>query len=149
MNTNIDKAISMTAEQKRLVRESFHSISDSTGPLALLFYARLFELDPNLRPMFHQDIVVQGRKLMSMLAAVVANLDDLDRLSPTLRAMGQRHIGYGVHPEHYREVKSALLWTFGQVLDTDFYPEVRAAWSAVIDAISTTMQAGAAELPAR
>jgi hemoglobin-like flavoprotein len=145
---NVRKDQPMTTEQKRLVRESFQSISDSLGPLALLFYARLFELDPALRPMFHQDIVIQGRKLMSMLTAVVENLDDLDQMAPALRAMGQRHTGYGVQPEHYQAVKGALLWTLGQVLDTDFYPEVKTAWTAVIDAISTAMQTGAAQIPA-
>jgi hemoglobin-like flavoprotein len=85
---------------------------------------------------------------MSMLTAVVENLDDLDQMAPALRAMGQRHTGYGVQPEHYQAVKGALLWTLGQVLDTDFYPEVKTAWTAVIDAISTAMQTGAAQIPA-
>ena len=79
----------MTSEQKRLVRESFQSISDSLGPISLLFYARLFEQDPSLRPMFVQDIAIQGRKLMSTLTTVVQNLDDLDQLSPALRALGR------------------------------------------------------------
>jgi len=137
----------MTSEQKRLVRESFQSISDSLGPISLLFYARLFEQDPSLRPMFVQDIAIQGRKLMSTLTTVVQNLDDLDQLSPALRALGQRHAGYGVRSDHYKLVKGALLWTLGQVLDTDFYPEMKAAWSEVIDTISLAMQSGAAELP--
>ena len=139
----------MNAEQKRLIRESFESISDSLGPISLLFYARLFELDPSLRPMFHQDIAIQGRKLMNTLTAVVENLDNLGQLSPALRALGLRHTGYGVRLEHYQLVKGALLWTLGQVLDTDFYPEVKAAWSEVIDSVSAAMQAGAAELPER
>src|SRR5215469_7781750 len=123
----------MTAEQKRLIRESFQSIGDSLGPISLLFYARLFEQDPSLRRLFVQDIAIQGRKLMSTLTTVVDNLDHMEQLSVALRAMGQRHAGYGVRPEHYQLVKGALLWTLGQVMDTDFYPEVKAAWSEVID----------------
>jgi hemoglobin-like flavoprotein len=138
----------MTREQKQLVRESFPDIREMAGPVALLFYGRLFALDPTLRPMFRQDIELQGRKLMDMLTAVVDNLDHFEGLAPTLRALGQKHAGYGVRPEHYETVAQALMWALGQALDTQFYPELRAAWLAIIEAVSRGMKNGAAELPA-
>jgi len=137
----------MTPREKQLVRESFPAIREAAVPLALLFYGRLFQLNPALRPLFHQDISVQSRKLMDMLIAVVDSLDHFKELEPMLRAMGQRHAGYGVRLEHYATLKSALLWAFGQGLGAEFFPDVRAAWTAVIDAISAAMMAGAAELP--
>jgi hemoglobin-like flavoprotein len=137
----------MTREQKQLVRESFPDIREMAGPVALLFYGRLFTLDPTLRPMFRQDIELQGRKLMDMLTAVVDNLDHFEGLAPTLRALGQKHAGYGVRPEHYETVAQALMWALGQALDTQFYPELRAAWLAIIEAVSRGMKNGAAELP--
>jgi hemoglobin-like flavoprotein len=137
----------MTIEQRQLIRDSFPGIRAMAGPVSLLFYGRLFELDPALRPMFRQDIELQGRKLMDMLAAVVENLDHFEGLAPILRAMGQRHAGYGVRPEHYRTVAQALIWALGQALDTEFYPELKAAWLAVIEAVSLGMKEGAAELP--
>lgn len=137
----------MSPRQKQLIRESFPEIREAAGPLSLLFYGRLFQLDPALRPLFHQDIALQGRKLMDMLVAVVDSMDHFQDLEPMLRAMGQRHAGYGVRPEHYETVKSALLWALGQALEAEFFPDVRAAWAAVIDAVSASMMAGAAELP--
>jgi len=137
----------MTRQQKQLVRESFPDIREMAGPVALLFYGRLFALDPTLRPMFRQDIELQGRKLMDMLTAVVDNLDHFEGLAPTLRALGQKHAGYGVRPEHYETVAQALMWALGQALDTQFYPELRAAWLAIIEAVSRGMKNGAAELP--
>lgn len=137
----------MTREQKQLVRESFPDIREMAGPVALLFYGRLFTLDPTLRPMFRQDIELQGRKLMDMLTAVVDNLDHFEGLAPTLRALGQKHAGYGVRPEHYETVAQALMWALGQALDTQFYPELRSAWLAIIEAVSRSMKNGAAELP--
>ena len=65
----------MTTQQRRLVQESFPAISESSGPITQLFYGRLFELAPEVRPMFRQDIAVQARKSMDMLAALVTNLD--------------------------------------------------------------------------
>ena len=137
----------MTPEQKQLIRESFPAIREMAGPVALLFSGRLFALDPALRPMFRQDIELQGRKLMDMLTAVVDNLDHFEGLAPTLRALGQKHAGYGVRPEHYQTVARALMWALGQALDTEFYPELRSAWLAIIEAVSLSMKKGAAELP--
>ena len=65
----------MNSQQQRLIRESFPEIRRMAGPVSLLFYGRLFALDPSLRPMFRQDIEVQGRKLMDMLTAIVDNLE--------------------------------------------------------------------------
>ena len=136
----------MTAQQKRLVRESFPEIRRMSGPASLLFYGRLFELDPALRPLFRRDIEIQGRKLMDMLLAMVDHIDDLEKLMPVFHAMGQRHVGYGVKAEHYQTVSNALIWAFGQVLGDDFDGALKGAWMSVIDTVSAGMQEGAAQL---
>ena len=138
----------MTHREQQLIRESFREIGDMSGPLSLLFYGRLFELDPTLRPMFHGDIARQGRKLMEMLGTVVDNIDRLQTLTPVLHAMGQRHAAYGVIPRHYELVERALLWALGQALAPEFDNEIKAAWRSVIVAVSASMKSGAAELPA-
>lgn len=138
----------VTPEHSRLICQSFPSVREVAGPLSLLFYGRLFELNPALRPMFRQDITLQGRKLMEMLTAVIDNLNNFEEFEPKLRALGQRHVAYGVLPEHYQTVQTALIWALGRALDNEFYPEVKAAWLAVIGAISTAMKDGAAELSA-
>jgi len=134
----------MTPRERRLVRDSFPIIRDEAGPLSLLFYGRLFEMDPALRPMFHGDIARQGIKLMEMLAAVVNSLDQLETLTPVLHAMGQRHTAYGVVPAHYAMVEKALTWAIGQALDLDSNAEELSAWRKVINEIGTVMKDGAA-----
>jgi len=136
----------ITPQHKRLVQESFPAISDLSGPITKLFYGRLFELAPQVRPMFRQDIAVQGRKLMDMLAALVNNLDRIEALDPALRALGQRHAGYGVRPEHYATVGDALIWAFGIALAGEFTPESIRAWRELIVEVSTVMKDGADEL---
>ena len=137
----------VNTDQIRLVRDSFPVISELSGPVAKLFYGRLFQLAPQVRPLFRQDIAVQGRKLMDMLTALVGNLDRFEELEPTLKAMGQRHAGYGVQAAHYESVASALIWAFGIALEGDFTPELKSAWTAVIEAVGAVMKDGAAELP--
>jgi len=136
----------VTPEQVRLIRESFTGISELSGPIATLFYGRLFELAPEVRPLFRQDIAVQGKKLMDTLAALVASLDQFETLKPTLKAMGQRHAGYGVQSGHYATVGAALLWALGTALQTDFSPGRKAAWRALIEGVSAVMMDGADEL---
>jgi len=136
----------MTNREKRSIRDSFAEVGEMTGPLASLFYGRLFELDPSIRPMFHGDIARQGRKLMDMLSAVVENLDRLETLTPILQSMGQRHAGYGVRPEHYRLVEEALLWSLGQALPYGLDEESRAAWTKALHRIAAEMRDGAASL---
>ncbi|MFL5539248.1 MAG: globin domain-containing protein, partial [Longimicrobiaceae bacterium] len=101
----------MTPESKRLVQESWTLVEPIAETAAALFYGRLFELDPSLRPMFRGDMREQEKKLMQALTVVVRGLDRLDQLVPAVEALGRRHAGYGVRDEHYATVAAALLWT--------------------------------------
>ena len=138
----------MTPEQKILVTQSFEQVLPIADLAASLFYSRLFELDPALRPLFRGDMREQGRKLMLMLRVAVANLNRLDVLIPAVRQLGARHEAYGVQPAHYATVGAALLWTLEQGLGPAFTPEVHAAWTAVYTTLAEIMQQAAAEIPA-
>ena len=139
----------MTPRQKMLVRSTFAQVLPIAETAAALFYARLFELDPSLRPLFTSDMTEQGRKLMQMIATAVRGLDDLGTLVPAVRALGRRHGGYGVTDEHYETVAVALLCTLEIGLGDAFTDEARAAWIAVYTLLADTMKAGAAAPLAR
>jgi len=136
----------MTPEQVRLVRDSYPAIAEQSEPIAALLYGRLFELAPEVRPMFKQEIAIQGRKLMDMLAALVGHLDRFADLEPMVKAMGQRHAGYGVKLQHYEVVSSALIWAIGFALHDELSPDLKAAWRALIQMVSAVMMEGASEL---
>ena len=106
----------MKADHIALVQDSFAKVVPIADTAAALFYQRLFELDEDLRPMFHPDMDQQRRLLMKMIAIAVERLDDLDSLVPVVQNLGQRHRGYGVEPSHYDSVGDALLWTLEQGL---------------------------------
>jgi hemoglobin-like flavoprotein len=137
----------MTSKQKSLIRETFPAIREVSGPLVELFYGRLFQIAPAVRPMFRNDIGIQARKFSDMLEALVEGLEDFDQQRPALRAMGLRHVAYGVVPAHYDTLASAFLWTLGHMLSPGFSPDVKGAWAALIEEVSGAMKAGAAELP--
>lgn len=103
---------------------------------ARLFYDRLFELDPDLEPLFTGDMAEQGEKLMSALATVVGGLKSWQRVEPVVRELGQRHVGYGVKAEHYETVGAALLWTLEQGLGDAFTDDVKSAWTSAYEEIA-------------
>lgn len=117
---------------------------------AELFYGRLFEIAPEVKPLFKTDLKAQGVKLMKMLGTVVNKLEDLDEIVPAAAALAQRHVGYGVKPEHYAPVGAALLWTLEQGLGDAFTAEVKAAWAEAYGILSEAMIGAAypAEVPA-
>jgi hemoglobin-like flavoprotein len=134
----------MTPEQVQLVQSSFAKIAPIKDQAAALFYRRLFELDPNLRPLFKGDMTAQGTKLMAALGGAVASLGRLGPVLPAVRALGRRHAAYGVQPEHYATVGEALIWALEQGLGTDFTPATRRAWIDAYAGLAWTM-IGAAE----
>ncbi len=136
----------MTPEQIRLIRESYPNIREVSGPLVELFYGRLFQTAPSVRPMFRNDIGVQARKFSDMLEALIEGLENFDQQQPALRAMGQRHVAYGVLPEHYDVLSAAFLWALGHMMYPDFPPSLKDAWAALMREVSDAMKAGAAEL---
>jgi hemoglobin-like flavoprotein len=139
----------MNSQQIALVQESFRKVLPISETAAIIFYARLFELDPSLRKLFTGDMKRQGMMLMSMIASAVRGLSDANALIPVLTGLGRRHSGYGVVDAHYTTVAEALLWTLEQGLGDEFTPETREAWVAAYTMMATVMQQGAREVPAR
>jgi hemoglobin-like flavoprotein len=133
----------MTREQIELVESTWAQVAAIKEQAAALFYGRLFELDPSVKPMFRGDLGEQGAKLMAVLGAAVAGLKRLDGLLPVLRELGRRHAGYGVTDAHYDTVRAALLWTLGQGLGGGFTPEVRTAWGVAYDLLAGVMKSAA------
>ena len=131
----------MTPQQIDLVQASFKKVVPITAKAADLFYDRLFEIAPELRPLFPKDLASQKQKLMEMLGTAVTNLHQLETIFPAVKALGQRHATYGVSPAHYAPVGAALLWTLEQGLGPDFTPEVKTAWTETYMALSGVMTA--------
>lgn len=136
----------MTSQQIDLVQNSFAQIRATPDAVAAIFYDKLFELDPSLRPMFRGDLTEQGRKLMQMLSFAVSSLRRLEQIVPAVEDLGRRHAGYGVRDQHYSTVAAALLWTLEQGLGAGFTAEVKEAWVAMYGIVTSAMQRGAAQV---
>jgi len=134
-----ENAGSISKEDIDLVQHSFMRIEPLSMVVGRTFYERLFETNPEIKPLFKGDLESQGEQLMDMIGTAVAGLDDLEKLIPILQELGARHRKYGVEVSHYGAVAEALIWTLEQGLADAFTPDIRAAWVNVYGVLAETM----------
>jgi len=135
----------MTPEQVVLVKNTWAMVTPIADKAAELFYGKLFEMDPALKPLFNGDMTEQGRKLMAMINTAVNGLDKVEAIVPAVEKLGERHVAYGVKDKDYDTVGGALLWTLGAGLGEAFTPAVKDAWATVYGVLASTMKAAAAK----
>ncbi len=133
----------MTPEQKELVKNSWSKVTPISEVAADMFYTRLFEIYPEVKPYFKGDMKEQGKKLMQMITLAVNSLDDLEPLLDPIKELGNKHVSYGVKAEDYDKVGEALLWTLEKGLKDEFTPETREAWTITYTTVADVMKSGA------
>ncbi len=138
-NTSTD--ISLSAEQKRLIRKSFLRVEPALDLVAQLFFLKLFRLDPALRKKFSGPVDVQARKFAAGAKLAMISLGHEDGLAPTLRLLGARHRQMGIRPRYYRTMSRALVWTLERSLDKAFDRDTKAAWKALLAQFAKVMSA--------
>jgi len=125
------------------LRESFTLVAERAPDLMRRFYEILFDRNPALKTMFGRDMRAQEEMLTRALAAVIEHLEDGPWLADTLRALGAKHVGYGVTEEMYPLVGEALLAALWEVAGDAWTPRVAGAWADAFGVIAALMIEGA------
>ena len=133
----------MTPEQIALLQKSWQQATPVGDQLVTRFYDTLFTLDPGLRALFRNDMPGQRRKLIKVLNTVIRQLDNLQPLLPVVKALGERHVGYGVRDHDYDTVGAALISSLEYFLGDGFDEKTRTAWIQAYTLLSETMKAAA------
>ncbi len=130
--------------QIELLETSFQAIAPHGEAFVTAFYERLFTRFPQTRAFFAStDMKEQRKKLLGALVLVIQNLRKPEVLTRALRGLGERHVHYGVLPEHYPIVGAVLLETFADFLGDRWTPEYQDAWVAAYEAVCSIMLEGA------
>jgi hemoglobin-like flavoprotein len=130
--------------QIELLESSFQAIAPCGEEFVRTFYERLFTSFPQTRAFFAStDMKEQRKKLLGALALVIQNLRKPEVLTSALQGLGQRHVAYGVRPEHYPIVGGVLLETFSDVLGERWTPTYHDAWAEAYEAVCALMLQGA------
>jgi hemoglobin-like flavoprotein len=126
-------------EQVELIRRSFETVLHAGDQASLAFYNRFFELAPETRSLFKDDIAEQGRLLIAALARIVTGLSHQQDVLPTLRELAVRYVAYGARAEHYPMVGDALLWMIDRMSSPEVDMPTREAWRAAYDLVAEAM----------
>jgi hemoglobin-like flavoprotein len=133
----------MTPEQIDLVRKSFDALWPFRRKLAEQFYGRFFELAPDTRRLFPDDLEKQQLKLMDTLAAIVGTLDQREIFQSIISHTGRKHAEFGVQRSHFVAFGDALIWGLQRQFGSEFTPEMQQAWIVLYDAIQAEMMRAA------
>ena len=130
--------------QIELLETSFQAIAPHGEAFVTAFYEQLFTRFPQTRAFFAStDMKEQRKKLLGALVLVIQNLRKPEVLTRSLKGLGERHVHYGVLPEHYPIVGAVLLETFADFLGDDWTPEYHDAWAQAYDVVCSIMLEGA------
>jgi hemoglobin-like flavoprotein len=144
----------LSQAERELVVRSWRLVVPILDTASDLFYRRLFELRPDLRKLFPEDMTSQKRKLGQMLGFIVKSMDWpesawADDISPdedlflVVIALGRRHTDlYKVPDESYGPVGEALLWTLDYGIGKEFDAPLRSAWAKLYNLVSRVMRMG-------
>lgn len=146
----------LTLEQYGLIQASWSQIkagqcepfkaqevaANPVGFWGLLLYETLFELDPDLKPLF-QNKFRQGEMLteivdsaLGLLPSLLDQALDADQaktefnadMIPVLVNLAERHVSYRVKAKDYETVGLAIITALNKALGSRFDEQTKAAW---------------------
>ena len=128
----------MTSESINMISKSWDLLSRDPQ-LVTRFYNRLFDIAPETRRYFKDDISKQSEKLAHTLNFLVMNLDRLDEIKESIEDLGRHHNKMKIKAEYYVYVKEALLTTIQETLDEQCESGMVEAWDHALSHVASTM----------
>ncbi len=138
----------MTPTDLALVEHDADVFTERPDEFARAFYATLFELAPESRGLFPDDMTAQRVKLTDELRVLLEAADvlrsggSLDGFAARARDLGRRHREYGVSAAAYAPVGVALVAALRDTIE-GFDDEHVVAWERLYQVVADTMREGA------
>jgi len=129
----------MDIDKVQLIRDSLIQVRPLADHIAESFYSNMFEIAPHLQKLFTGNMKTQGTMLMTSLELAVSSLDNMESILPSVQALGERHMSYGVRKEYYPYAKESFLWALEKHLKGEFTPTLKNAWSEAFDTLIEVM----------
>ena len=127
--------MTLTPQEVALVRSTFRLLEPKSNVAALAFYQRILAASPSLRPSLAENLDSEAERLMSLLR-LVSDLADQPEVLRARLGGGARLLPRGARFDAVRGVDEALLWSLGATLGGEFTPAARAAWAALVGAMT-------------
>jgi hemoglobin-like flavoprotein len=130
----------LSPRQTLLIKLSWSHLSNRLDEFGDTFYRILFDIEPALKPLFKNSMDLQREKFSSMVNHIVAHVQHAEKIEGEIRSLGDRHIGYGVEPQHYDMVMIAFLLALERKLKRKWDTETKEAWTMAFVYIISQMK---------
>ena len=138
----------MTPADLALIHADTAVFTERADDFARAFYTTLFELAPESRGLFPDDMAAQRVKLTDELRVLLDAADvlrtgaSLAEFTARARDLGRRHRDYGVTAAAYAPVGVALVAALRDTV-TGFDDDHASAWHRLYQVVADTMREGA------
>ena len=135
----------ITSTQIELVQQSWQTIkSGDIETTGRIFYNCLFELAPEVKPMFRRaSINEQSGKFLSMINYFIMNLNNPQDAIGAISILAKQHVSFGVQEEQYTLIGRALLWTLETTFADKWSKELKQAWIIAYTMLAEAMMKAA------
>eukprot|EP00980_Cylindrotheca_fusiformis_P029475 scaffold23479_cov143-Cylindrotheca_fusiformis.AAC.25 len=139
--------------------EQVRRVPNYSRVIGTLLFQKFFAMEPGAKRVFgfredmdmHSEDVVKSRRFIKHATFFVQMIDrsldmlgpDVDMLTEILLELGEKHVRYGVKPEYFSPMGTALIDSIAVTIGEDKFPSnVRADWVEVYGALSYDMIRG-------
>ncbi|MGI3183532.1 globin [Nioella aestuarii] len=120
-------------DQIALIEGSFTRALRGKAELSDRVYDRFFELEPDTRHLFGEDLVVQRAKIIWALSFTVrAMVSDIE-LARAAEHLARSHLRFHITETQLRHMEKAILGAFRDCAGEGFTAEMQASWQAAFD----------------
>jgi len=125
-------------ETVKVIKSTLPILQQHGETLTTLFYQRLFENNPEVKPFFnpsHQQQGSQQRALAAAICAYAEHIETPEKLADAVELIAQKHVSLGIQAEHYPIVGENLLAAIKELLGDAATDEVIDAWAEAYTAL--------------
>eukprot|EP00388_Colpodella_angusta_P024148 GDKJ01062944.1.p1 GENE.GDKJ01062944.1~~GDKJ01062944.1.p1 ORF type:complete len:1015 (-),score=222.58 GDKJ01062944.1:2715-5642(-) len=104
--------------------------------MGIMFYDKLFKISPEIKNLFSRPQSQVGLMFAAVVAILIKAVQDPLELANQLRKIAIAHIKFNVQLYHIPIFGTCLVETVQDILQKDFTPEVREAWSMLWERVA-------------
>ncbi len=119
----------LSEHTKEIVKATAPTLQEYGVEITTRMYDRMAEEQPDLKALFANTKNGQAERLAGAVLAYAQNIDEIEKLAPTIAVISKKHVDAKVLPEHYPIVGQLLLAAMKDVLGNAVTDEINDAWS--------------------
>lgn len=124
---------------KEIIKSTVPLLKEYGEDITKVFYGELFGRYPEVKGMFDMEKQKSGEQPKALAMAILnaaKNIDNLEKIRPSVESIGKIHVGLHVLPQHYPLVGECLLIAIKEVLKDAATDEVIDAWGKAYGVIA-------------